>query len=134
MTRNEKLSTRVLVLIFAAVFIAAAVSAVILMRGDESTFVRVYLDGKQVHEVDLNAVTEPYEFTVTCEDGFNTIHVEHGSIRVISADCSDNTCVKQGRLTGGATPIICLPHLLVIQAEDAETETHDAPDFDAVAR
>lgn len=134
MTEKKKLSTRTLIIFFTAVFIAAAVSAALLMNGDENTVVRVYLDGVQVHEADLSAVTEPYEFTVTCEDGFNTIRVEPGSICVISADCSDNTCVKQGKLTGGVTPIICLPHLLVIQAEDTATESTAAPDFDAVSR
>ncbi len=129
MTDNKKLSTRTLIIAFAVIFAAACLCALWLSRpSDTGRVAKIYLDGDIIYETDLNAVDSPYEFTVECEGGYNTIAVEKGRICVSSADCSDNTCVKQGWLSGGYTPIVCLPHGLTIYIEAPE----DTPDIDGL--
>lgn len=81
---------------------------------------QIYQDGELLRTIDLNAVAVPYEFTIECDDGINTIYVEHGAISVKFADCPDQICVNQGSISDSLVPIICLPHRLVIKIQGAE--------------
>lgn len=111
-------------------FVAALGGGYLTMRGDAAgKTAAVYQNGVLIRRIDLTAVEEPYEFTVPTEDGFNTILVRKGGVCVSQADCGDQTCVKQVWLTGGLTPIVCLPHRLVIQLED----TNASESLDGVA-
>lgn len=57
-----------------------------------------------------------YEMTVESEEGgYNRIHIREGSIAVVDADCPDKLCVKQGYISSGGLPIVCLPHKLSIE-------------------
>lgn len=103
------------------VFIAALGTTALLQQGDTAgRIARIYQDGVLIREVDLSGVADSYEFAVETESGYNTITVRNGGIRVSEADCSDQTCVNQGWLSGGVTPIVCLPHKLIIQFETFE--------------
>ncbi len=122
------MKTKTWILIIAAFTLLAVIaSAWILLIRNGSGIAEIVQDGKVIREIDLNAVTEPYTFEAVTEKGRNTIEVEPGRIRIVSADCRDQYCVKQGWLRDGVTPIVCLPHRLVIRMK--------APsDIDAVAR
>lgn len=134
MRRGYRLPTWALVTVLAVIFVAAIVADNIVSRPVKGMVARVYLDGEMIHEVDLSAVTEGYEFTVECAEGYNVVSVRPGGICVSSADCSDNTCVKQGWLAGGYTPIVCLPHGLVIRMEaPEEAAPSDEMPFDVIA-
>lgn len=87
----------------------------------------VYRDGVCLLSVDLSTVTEAKTYTFSNEKGSNVILVEPGRICVQEADCPDQVCVKAGWLT--STPIVCLPHGLVIRLE----RTLRSP-IDALAR
>ena len=60
------------------------------------------------------------------ERGSNTIQVEPGRIRVLEADCPDQVCVRQGWISDEVTPIVCLPHRLVIQVSGGTDAGVDA--------
>lgn len=92
----------------------------------------IYLDGECIRSVDLSAVREAETFTVTCEEGVNTILIEPGRICVSEADCPDRVCVVSGWLSDSAAPIVCLPHRLVIRLEAAE-DSLDGP-IDGVSK
>ena len=116
-----------ILIILAFTLTALTASAWILLMRNGSGVAEIVQDGKVIREIDLNAVTEAYTFEITSERGTNTVEVEHGRIRIVSADCRDHYCVNQGWLRDGVTPIVCLPHRLVIRMK--------APsDIDAVAR
>ena len=103
---------------------AAAVLSFWLLQGQtDGTVARVYQDGVCIKAIDLSAVTEPYSFPVEWEDGgCNIISVEPGRICVSEADCPDQVCVRQGWISDGVVPIVCLPNELVIQLEGAGNE------------
>ena len=100
--------------------IALAASAWVLMSRKNSGIAEVILDGTVIREIDLKAVKEPYSFEVSSDKGSNVIRVEPGRICVTDADCKDHTCVKMGWLQDQATPIVCLPHKLVIRLRDTQ--------------
>lgn len=130
--RNAKGKSNTLLwaIALAAVFIAAVGGAFLLQKGAaDGKVARVYQDGVLIREIDLSSIISSYEFTVDTKFGTNTIKVRNGGICVSEADCSDQTCVNQGWLSGGATPIVCLPHKLIIRLETPDS--FDA--LDAVA-
>ena len=69
-------------------------------------------DGQIIETVNLNAVTEDYEFDVL-NDGYNKIEVTSTGVKVTEADCPDKLCIKQSE--SEIYPIVCLPHKLVIE-------------------
>ena len=98
---------------------------------------RVYQNGVLIETIILSEVNEPYSFTVNCDSGTNIISVERGRVCISDADCHDGYCVRQGWISGGAAPIVCLPHGLVIAlyggsgAERTQEKSGDT-DVDAV--
>lgn len=85
-------------------------------------------NGKIIKTIDLSLIDEPYEFVIKDElGGSNTIRAEKNKIAVIDADCPDKICMKQGFVSDGTVPIVCLPHKLVI------TITGESGEYDAVA-
>ena len=71
--------------------------------------------GVLLEEIDLSRVDEPYSLTLEDESGRNVLSVERGRVCVSEADCPDQVCVKQGWVSSGAAPIVCLPHKLVVE-------------------
>ena len=65
-------------------------------------------------------------FSVKTDAGENVIEIKDGKIRVKSADCPDQTCVRMGWLSSAAMPIVCLPHDLVITFADGSGGAVDA--------
>jgi len=110
------------------VALIVSVAAAILVRQAPASRALVYSDGALVRDLNLSAVTEPFSFTVERGSGANVITVDRGRICVSEANCHDGFCVRQGWVSSGAVPIVCLPHGLVIRLEGG-----GPPDFDAVA-
>ncbi|MDE7362681.1 MAG: NusG domain II-containing protein [Oscillospiraceae bacterium] len=82
----------------------------------------IYLDGELLKTVPLS---EECEFTVECAEGYNVVTVRGGAVSVTEADCPDKVCVRTGAVSGGAVPIVCLPHRLEIRVVNG-TESIDA--------
>ncbi|MCC8122735.1 MAG: NusG domain II-containing protein [Oscillospiraceae bacterium] len=82
-------------------------------------------DGVVLQRIDLDAVDEPYSFTITDGTWENMVEVKPGAIRIYDANCPDQICVSSGWSGKGSSPIVCLPHRLVISFEsdpDAEID------------
>lgn len=105
------------ILLAALVLLAAASAVFLLLRPkDGGKTAQISLDGELVKEIDLDAVREPYTFTLDGPGGFsNTVRVEPGRICVESAGCPDQICVHQGFIEDGTFPIVCLPNRLMIE-------------------
>lgn len=114
--------------VWALIFLCViAVSALFLMRGmflpSKAKTARVMQDGNVIRVIDLQKAHEPYEFDVLSPDGGqNTVRVERGKIGVVSADCPDQICVRQGLIDNSVLPVVCLPHKLSIVIADDEAE------------
>ena len=104
----------ILLLLLGAV---AASAAWLLFRdgGTPSPTARISRDGVLLEEINLDQVDAPQSFVLEDESGSNTVAVEKGRIRISAADCPDQICVKQGWISGGTAPIVCLPHKLMIE-------------------
>jgi len=88
---------------------------------------KIYLDGQLIEIIDLSTVREPYIIKAELGEGVNTIEVEHGRVRMATANCFDGSCLRQGWNSGSRTPIVCLPNRLVIMVESGtDTNAIDA--------
>lgn len=126
------ISTKKWVAIIGLILLLSAGAALYLaFGGAPGTVANIYQGGTCIYSVDLNEVEAPYTIPVICEDGTNTIAIEPGRICIQDADCPDQICVKSGWLKDSASPIVCLPHKLVIRLEKS-AESADA--IDAVAK
>ena len=108
--------------------VLACIAAILLLRQTPADEALIFQDGALIHRLDLSAVIEPYSIIIESEAGTNVVALENGRIRIQEADCPDGSCVRQGWISGGMTPIVCLPHRLVI-----ELESKAKPEVDAVA-
>jgi len=95
-----------------------------------SSYARIYLHGELVETVNLSEVAEPYRMTFQADGSLNIniVEVEYSRIRILESNCPSGACVRQGWISGGLIPIVCLPHRLVITLEGDDINT----DIDAV--
>lgn len=115
------------ILFFAAVCLICMVIWIVrIHKMTENKTAQILQDGKVIQTVDLQSVTEAYEFEVRAADGFNRIRVEQGKIAVIDSDCPDKICVKQGFIENSALPVVCLPHKLSVVITDNDDTHPDA--------
>lgn len=122
------MKTKHWIIIFAAVLIlSAAAWLIVRLVRYESKVAVIYQNGEITDEIDLNAVTEPYEITITGEDGsYNTVYVDIGEISMSAAACPDQICVNHGPISDGVEPIVCLPNKVTIQIEKADSDDADS--------
>ena len=95
---------------------------IFLLRQPAASYARIYHDGELTDKVNLSAVTAPFTKQIDSNGGVNVIEIEYGRIRMLTADCPDRSCVRQGWISGGVFPIVCLPNRVVIMLEGGENE------------
>lgn len=112
-------STKFWIIAISAVFVLSLVAAIVVWNIEtRGVIANIYQNGACVHSVDISGVREPY--TLQLEGAVsNTVEVDAGRIRVVSATCPDQICVRQGWISNGVAPIVCLPNNVVIQIENA---------------
>lgn len=99
----------------------------IARRTTKHYIARVYQDGVLLQSIDLSLVDTPYEFTVTGNNGeSNTLRITSDSVGIISANCPNRICVKQGYIHSSLFPITCLPNRLVVQLIPKDASGPDA--------
>ena len=83
----------------------------------------IYQDGVLIQTVNLDNTSAPITIPIIHGEQENILEVTDGGIRMKSANCPDKLCVHQGRIDSGASPIVCLPHRLVVQVRDGYSAT-----------
>ncbi len=107
--------TKVIVFLLAAA-VAASAGWILFRRGEApSPIARITRDGVLLEEIGLDQVDRPRSFALEDGSGSNTVTVERGRICISEADCPDQICVRQGWISDGTVPIVCLPHRLMIE-------------------
>lgn len=96
-------------LIFIFLLVSLLLYFVVSYGGKLGRKVVVSVEGVQIGEYSL-AMDGEY----TLNDGSNFLVVEDGSARVISANCPNKLCVKQGVIRYTGQCITCLPNKLTV--------------------
>ena len=99
------MSNRFWIVALTAFFLLCALAALVIWRmPGERTVAQISVDGEVVRTIDLSAVTGEQTFVIETRAGNNTI------------------AARPGWLEGGAVPIVCLPHRLVISLTSGGSE------------
>ena len=114
-------SNRFWVILLGGVLVASAVTALLLTRMPVS-YARIYKAGELTEVVNLAVVTEPYSIIIHDDLGLNVVEVEPGRVSISKSDCRDGICVRQGWISGGAVPIVCLPNRVIITLDGGDSD------------
>jgi hypothetical protein len=90
-------------------------------------------EGTVLYEGRLSAeamTDEGEKLRFTGSHGEYIVEVRNGKVRMLSAQCPDKLCVKQGWVSHTYEPIICLPQKVIISIEEAP----DAQEIDGLAQ
>ena len=79
----------------------------------------VTVDGYTVLTLSLS---EDREEVVKTGNGSNTIRIRDGEVSVAEADCPDRLCAKHAAIRNSGETIVCLPHKLIVEVREHETE------------
>lgn len=109
------------------IFLLGAAGSLWMLRMPHGAQVNIVQDGTVLYTFDL-ASAEDQTFEIEYEGRINTVQIEKARIRMLEAECPDQTCVHMGWLDSGAMPIVCLPNHLSIEFADSKN------DVDAVIR
>ncbi len=103
--------------------LSAALMCVALFGMKEGSQVRICVDGRETAVLSLAKDTQ---YAVPGGMG-NMVEITGGQVRMISAECPDKSCVRQGYASRVGECIVCLPaRVTVTIISDNSTEQLDA--------
>ena len=107
--------------------VVLALLLVMKVTGSEAgNRIQVTVDGEVYGTYSL---TENQVIEVKEGDFYNRIRIEDGKAYMEEANCPDGYCERQGRISGGAQTIVCLPHKLVVEVVETDsTSQKDSED------
>ncbi len=108
------------ILIGAIVAVIAIVIVVMSLTKKDGDYVIVRINGNEVAKYSLSQDGE-----YSLNGGTNVLRIENGVAYLVSANCPDHLCVKQGKVSKSGETITCLPNRLtvtVFSAEEGEVE------------
>ena len=101
-------------------------SYIIYNKKINNKIAKIYQDGKQIYEINLDKVEEAYTIKIDGDkEHYNIVEVRKGEIGIIEASCPDKVCVNMGFVSDGLLPITCLPNKLIIEIEGGEESEYD---------
>ena len=108
------------ILIGAIVAVIAIAIAVLSLTKKDGDYVIVRVNGNEVARYSLSQDGE-----YSLNGGTNILRIENGEAYLVSANCPDHLCVKQGKIDQNGETITCLPNRLTVtvcSAEESEVE------------
>ena len=103
------------ILIGAIVAVIAIAILVLSLTKKDGDYVIVRINGNEVAKYSLSQDGE-YELN----GGTNVLRIENGKAYLVSANCPDHLCVKQGKVDQSGETITCLPNRLTVTVYSAE--------------
>lgn len=112
--------------------VLAGVSYLVFASGTstEGNQVVITIDGTVYGSYPLN---QNKEIEIKTENGLNTVIIEEGKVYMKDADCPDQYCVKQGKISHSKETLVCLPHKLVVEVRVQESSLEEN-DIDVIAQ
>lgn len=101
----------------AGIFLTVGIlGSFLVLQKPHTSMVEIVQDGQVLYRLDLAQELDQV-LEIEYEGRVNTVEIKNHQIRVLEAECPDNTCVHMSWLDSAA-PIVCLPNHLVIQFAD----------------
>lgn len=122
------MKNRSYILLFGGLLLCCLVLLLVFrFLGDETQkTVQVYQGDTLLTSVDLTKVTEAYDLPITQNGHTNILRISPDGVEMVSADCPDQLCVRQGKIQNSIYPIVCLPNRLRIELVSDQPSEIDA--------
>ncbi len=121
----KKLDIIIIVSLIILSFIPTIIFSKNLSKDYKSTYANIKISGKYYDNIPLSSFSGEKTMTIKTKHGDNTILIKNNTIKIVSADCNDSLCVKQGDIHKVGENIICLPHELIIEIKGDEKDSSD---------
>ncbi|WP_179395866.1 NusG domain II-containing protein [Lacticaseibacillus absianus] len=79
-------------------------------------------DGEEVYRIKLTGHQGTTRFRYNDGGDYNEIVTTGAQIQITEADCSDQVCVRRGKISKPGETIVCLPHKLLIEIHSSKGE------------
>ena len=119
--KNQKLRNDI-ILAVVIIFIAAAGLLLFVMNKEAGSTVSVKLDGVEIASYSLSENVEIPIKTGKNDEHINVLTIKDGKAFISEADCPDKICVETRAVSYVGETIICLPHKLVIEITNENTD------------
>ena len=108
----------------AIVLVIALVSLVFfVVTKKEGSMILITVGGEEYQTLELD---QNVTFTIDGEGNWhNSVVVEDGYVWMSDADCPDKLCVKHNKIHYNHETIVCLPHKVVVEIINGETNSVD---------
>ena len=119
----------IVVVVLVALVAAGAAATYIFGAATDARTAHIQDADGNTYDMPLN---ENATLVVDSSAGENTVVVEDGTVRVSEADCPNQDCVHQGRISNAGQQIVCLPHKLVVSIVDGSGDDSGDASYDVV--
>lgn len=119
----KKLDIVIIILLFILSFTPNIIFSKTIYNSNKLVYASIKVDGKLYDTIPLSTNKGEKKFNIKNSAGNNSILIRNNTIKVISADCKDDLCVKQGEISKVGESIICLPHKLIIEIKGDEKDS-----------
>ena len=113
-------ATKAILAVLVLAVIASGAWIFLGKSGAENPRVVIEVDGEIFADYDMDEVKGIIPIS-TENGGENRVWVQEDLVFMDSANCPDQTCVKQGVIKDGTVPIVCLPHKVIVRIEGGES-------------
>lgn len=140
---SKKENKKAAVIVSVVLFVLASASLLYLLfpyfQGEGSKasgdyVAEIYQDGRLLYRIPLREIHENRTLVIEGGDGCrNEIEIRPDGVGVISADCPDKLCVRQGFINNDRLPVVCLPNRLVIRlCLGSQKSSHNLTNVDGI--
>ena len=98
-----------IILIVSLILVCVMLFAFSLGKTD-SLRAEIYVDGEKAHSIALSEVEESYTLT----ENYCQLLVEKDGVSFVFSDCSDQLCVRRGKLKNQGDTMACVPEMVVV--------------------
>ena len=135
--RNFRFSSGDLILMIGIVlFCAVLIGSIFILRKTQENrtpYVRVLSDGQVLLYSPLSDFQDETEYFVETNNGKVAVLISSERAVIVSSDCPDQICVKQGELTHIGQGAVCLPNKVVVEIVPGP-DSDEERQVDGVAR
>lgn len=119
----KKLDIVIIILLFILSFTPNIIFSKTIHNSNKLIYASIKVDGKLYDNIHLSTNKGEKKLNIKSSSGNNSILIRDNTIKVISADCKDDLCVKQGEISKVGESIVCLPHKLIIEIKGDEKDS-----------
>jgi len=119
--KNQKLRNDIILAVI-IILIAAVGLLLFVMNKEEGSTVSVKIDGTQIVSYSLSENIEIPIKTGDNDEHINILVIKDGKASISEADCPDKICVQTRAVSYVGETVVCLPHKLVIEITNENTD------------